>query len=171
MNGAVYLVTLGEETVSVTLRRDGDRLLVRVGDGPEQPASLTRERGTLRTLALGVRRVELLADRTTDGAHVAINGLTYAARVVDEARARLAGMAGAAGNAGVKRALKAPMPGLVVNVLCQPGDLVARGQPLVVLQAMKMENELSVPHEGVVKSVSVQPGETVDQNQVLVTLE
>ena len=63
------------------------------------------------------------------------------------------------------------MPGLVVKVLCQAGDEVAAGQPLVVLQAMKMENELSLSRGGTVGQVSAQAGQTVEQGQVLVVVE
>jgi biotin carboxyl carrier protein len=71
----------------------------------------------------------------------------------------------------VRRELKAPMPGLVVKVLCEPGQHVEPGQALVVLQAMKMENELSLPRGGTVTSVSAEPGRTVDQGAVLVVVE
>jgi biotin carboxyl carrier protein len=63
------------------------------------------------------------------------------------------------------------MPGLVVRVLCAAGDAVEAGQPLVVLQAMKMENELSLPRGGHVSTVSTAPGQTVEQGQVLVVVE
>ena len=64
-----------------------------------------------------------------------------------------------------------PMPGLLVRVLCQPGDTVEPGQPLVVLQAMKMENELSLPRGGTVKSIGVAPGQSIEQGQVLLIVE
>jgi biotin carboxyl carrier protein len=56
-------------------------------------------------------------------------------------------------------------------VLCQAGDAVEAGQPLVVLQAMKMENELSLPRGGTIKSIGVEPGQSVEQGQVLVVVE
>jgi biotin carboxyl carrier protein len=63
------------------------------------------------------------------------------------------------------------MPGLVVKVLCEPGQQVEAGQALVVLQAMKMENELSLARAGTVKEVPAQPGQTVDQGAILVVVE
>jgi biotin carboxyl carrier protein len=97
--------------------------------------------------------------------------LGYRAEVVDEAHARLARVVGGAGAQNQRRELKAPMPGLVVKVLCEPGQQVKPGQALVVLQAMKMENELSLPRAGTIKQVSAEPGQTVDQGQVLVVVE
>lgn len=165
-----YQVSIGERTLKVTLRREGDTLYARIGRGAEMPVRLEAAEGTLTTLVAGDRRVELLVQRTADATLIALNGVQFQADVVDEARARLANVAGAA-HGGAKLQLKAPMPGLVVKVLCQPGDTVTKGQPLVVLQAMKMENELSLPGDGTITSVHVQAGQTVEQNAVLVTVE
>jgi biotin carboxyl carrier protein len=63
------------------------------------------------------------------------------------------------------------MPGLVVRVNVEPGRAVTAGESLVVLQAMKMENELASPRDGTVKAVAVEPGQAVEQGQVLVELE
>ena len=63
------------------------------------------------------------------------------------------------------------MPGLLVRLLCAVGDEVASGQPLAVLQAMKMENELSLPRGGRVAEVRALAGQTVEQGQVLVVVE
>jgi biotin carboxyl carrier protein len=166
-----YQVTIGDATLLVVLRREGSQVLARVGDGPERPVHLSTVQGALRSLELGAQRVELLAERTPEAIHLAIEGVQYRAEVVDEARARLARLVGAGGTLHARRELKAPMPGLVVKVLCQPGDAVGKGQPLLVLHAMKMENELSLPQEGTVKSVGVRAGQTVEQGQVLVVVE
>jgi biotin carboxyl carrier protein len=63
------------------------------------------------------------------------------------------------------------MPGLVLRVQVEPGQRVAEGGGLVVLEAMKMENELKSPATGVVKAVRVSPGEAVEKGQVLVEFE
>jgi biotin carboxyl carrier protein len=62
------------------------------------------------------------------------------------------------------------MPGLVVNVLVQPGDIVTQNQTVVVLEAMKMENDLPAPVAGMVKEVRVSKGQTVDQGEVLIVI-
>lgn len=171
MPARTYQVTIGQQAVLVTLRRDDGRLYVRVGEGEERPVELTTVRQTLRGVALGASRAELLAERAADAVLVAVHGLQYRAEVQDEARARLARVAAAGHTGHARRELKAPMPGLVVAVLGQVGAAVQAGQPLVVLQAMKMENELSLPHAGTIKAAPVQPGQTVEQGQVLVVLE
>ena len=67
--------------------------------------------------------------------------------------------------------LNAPMPGLVLEIKIVPGDSIKKGDPVVVLEAMKMENVLKAEGEGVVKSINCAKGEAVEKNQVLVEFE
>ena len=68
-------------------------------------------------------------------------------------------------------AVKAPIPGLVVKVLTDVEEEVEEGQPLVILEAMKMENELRSPKAGIVKKVDAVAGQRVEQNAILIVLE
>jgi len=67
--------------------------------------------------------------------------------------------------------LKAPMPGLVLEFRVSPGDVVNEGDPLVVLEAMKMENILKSPGTATVKAIEVSKGDAIEKNQVLITFE
>lgn len=67
--------------------------------------------------------------------------------------------------------IKAPMPGLILEVNVEEGSEVTEGDYLLVLEAMKMENTLTAPRDGVVKSVTVKKGDTVDKNQLLIEME
>jgi len=69
-----------------------------------------------------------------------------------------------------KRAVKAPLPGVVLSVRCQPGETVAAGRVLLTLEAMKMENEITAPAAGLVKRIMVREGQTVEHGQILVEL-
>jgi biotin carboxyl carrier protein len=62
------------------------------------------------------------------------------------------------------------MPGLIVNVPVQVGDAVTKGQTVVILESMKMENELKAPRDGVIARVECAKGDSVEQNKVLVTI-
>ena len=170
MPDSTYQVTLGEQVVRVRLRKHGDDLFARLDDGEERPVSLVHVRGALYSLTLGARRFEFLGTVTDGEVSLAINGTEYRAEVVDEARARLASVAGASATHH-RRELRAPMPGLLVKVLVQSGDTVEGNQPLAVLQAMKMENELLLPRGGTVVAVNVEAGQTVEQGQVLIIVE
>jgi biotin carboxyl carrier protein len=77
----------------------------------------------------------------------------------------------ATGPAGGEQRVVAPMPGRIVKVLVGPGDEVAARQGVVVVEAMKMENELRAPRPGRVREVSVSPGASVEAGRVLVVLE
>ena len=96
---------------------------------------------------------------------VGIGGRQVRARVSDGRRRRAA-----ASQAGGDHAVAAPMPGRVVRVLVEPGDRVAAGQGLAVVEAMKMENEVAAPAAGVVSDVRAAPGDSVEAGAVLVTL-
>ncbi|WP_457750853.1 biotin/lipoyl-containing protein, partial [Thermococcus sp.] len=65
----------------------------------------------------------------------------------------------------------APMPGKILRILVKEGDEVKTGQGLLVLEAMKMENEVSSPKDGIVKRILVTEGDTVDSGQALIELE
>lgn len=67
--------------------------------------------------------------------------------------------------------IKAPMPGLILDVNIAEGDEVKEGDHLLVLEAMKMENTLTAPRDGVVKHVSVKKGQTVEKNQLLIEMD
>lgn len=89
---------------------------------------------------------------------------------IQKSRPRIGGKRSAAQAAkGAK--VRPPMPGRVVNVDVKVGDHVKKGQPMLVLEAMKMQNEVSAPTEGLVKAVHVKPGQTVDAQSILVEIE
>jgi biotin carboxyl carrier protein len=102
---------------------------------------------------------------------VRVSGRAISARVVDPRAARRRGRdQSAAGSSGAKRVV-APMPGRVVKVLVKPGERVAARQGLVVVEAMKMENELRASGDAVVRDVCVTEGASVEAGAVLVLLE
>jgi biotin carboxyl carrier protein len=92
-------------------------------------------------------------------------------QIQDERAAALARFGGGVARAHGQERISAPMPGLVVGVNVSPGQIVRAGDSLVILQAMKMENELASPRDGIVASIAVQAGQAVEQGQTLVELE
>jgi biotin carboxyl carrier protein len=100
---------------------------------------------------------------------VTVGARTFTIRLRDERTQALERLAGGARHAG-DAVIRAPMPGLVSNVLAAEGQTVERGQAVVVLEAMKMENDLPTPRPGVVKSVLVTKGQTVNQGDTLVVV-
>ncbi|HEX9037824.1 MAG TPA: biotin/lipoyl-containing protein [Ktedonobacterales bacterium] len=100
---------------------------------------------------------------------VTVGGHTHTMRLRDERSRALQQLTGGGHHSG-DAAIRAPMPGLVSRVLAEEGQSVARGQAVVILEAMKMENDLATPRAGVVKSMRVKNGQTVNQGDTLVVI-
>jgi biotin carboxyl carrier protein len=105
-----------------------------------------------------------------DGWQVLLRGRLYPAQIEDERERRLRAAAGAAVAETGEFQLRAPMPGLVVSIPVSPGQAVKRGDVLLILESMKMQNELKSPRDGTVGRIRVKPTESVEQKQTLLTL-
>jgi biotin carboxyl carrier protein len=105
-----------------------------------------------------------------DTLQVLMRGVLYEATVEDEREKRLSKAAGAAAQTG-EFVLRAPMPGLVVKVAVAEGEAVKTAQVLVILESMKMQNELKSPRDGKVLRVQVKAGDSVEQRQILLSVE
>lgn len=159
------------KTYEIEIEDDG---LIRV-DGQEYRADLREIAGlSIYSLLLDNRSVEVhVAEtgRNTFRVMAAGEGYEgYEVQVQDELTARLSKASGGALGAGVDSAVKAPIPGLVVKVTVSAGDHVEAGQSLVILEAMKMENELRAPRSGSIATIHVRAGDSVNQGETLVTL-
>lgn len=163
-----YAVTIDGRTVELAV--DGDQVTI---NGQVHRAELVEVPGTpMRQLLLDGHSVALPMLPGGRGEwELSLAGDQWPAEVVDERTRHIRSLTGnRAGKAGPP-VLKAPMPGLVVRVLVEPGQEVAAGAGLVVLEAMKMENELKAPAPGRIRSVSAQPGQPVEKGAVLVEFE
>ena len=162
-----YHVTVAGRTYQVDL--EGDQVRV---DGVQVEARVTTIPGTpVRHLVLDGRSVALAAQPGEPGWWTLMSqGEAVEVEVVDERTRHIRSLVGAGKAPVAGGTVKAPMPGLVVRVLVEPGHAVTAGAGLVVLEAMKMENELKAPGNGVVATVAVRPGQAVEKGQILVTL-
>jgi len=102
---------------------------------------------------------------------VLLRGRLYPVQVVDEREKRLRAAAGGGVAETGEFHLKAPMPGLVVAVPVSEGQEVKKGQVLLILESMKMQNELKSPRDGVVSKIKVKAGESVEQKQSILSLQ
>jgi biotin carboxyl carrier protein len=167
-----YRVDVGGRVLAIAVIEREDGRYVRIDGGPEQRLEvlLARDDGEL-SLLVGSDVLRGLVGQQGDERTVAFDGHLVAVTVVDERAARLASAAAGGRHRHTETAIRAPMPGLVVAVPVESGQRVVRGTTLVVLSAMKMQNELTAPADGTITDVLVSAGQTVDQNQVLVRLE
>jgi biotin carboxyl carrier protein len=163
-----YVVLVDGKAVEVEV--DGDRITV---DGQTHSATLDVIAGTpLRQLLLDGRPLTLSVEPLGGGRWaLSPRGERWEVEVVDERTRHIRSLAGGADRPRPAEVLKAPMPGMVVRVQVEPGQKVAVGAPLVVLEAMKMENELKAASAGVVKAVRVASGEAVEKGQVLIEFQ
>ena len=123
------------------------------------------------SILIGNRAFDLGVVRDGDDLVVASRGTATRVTLIDMARRSRHTGAGARPLAAGKAQLKAMMPGRVINVLVKVGDEVAHLQGLVVVEAMKMENELKSPKAGKVTEIKVAPGQTVEKGDLLVVVE
>jgi len=163
-----YIVALGDQRVTVDVEPEAVTVT-----GRRVPAALIDVEGTpIRMVTIGDRVHRVVVRRRESKGHYVlwIDGYTYDVEALDERTRTIRDLtAEAAGPTGPKP-LVAPMPGLVVRVLVAAGDVVQAGQGLVVMEAMKMENELRSSGAGRVARVAVAPGSAVEKGAVLIEL-
>jgi biotin carboxyl carrier protein len=107
---------------------------------------------------------------TEDAWQVLLLGQFYQVRVEDEREKRFRKVSPGTARSGVDFILRAPMPGLVISVLVVDDQVVEAGQTLVILESMKMQNELRAPYAGKVTRLRTRAGESVQQKQILLNL-
>ncbi len=144
-----YDVTLDGATVHVDAVTSGPTIYSVIEDGKQFEA--------------------MVDEKGASGFDVMVAGRIFHFEVVDERTRLLAGSA--ASVASGPQIIEAEMPGKVVKVNVAPGDSVSEGQGVVVIEAMKMENEIPSPIEGVVREVAVSAGDTVEAGALLFTID
>jgi len=121
------------------------------------------------SLILDGKSYEAFVYQSEEDWDVLLRGRQYQAKVEDEREKRLRDAGGAATEGGEFH-LKAPMPGLIVAILIEEGQEVKKGQVMLILESMKMQNELKAPRDGVIGRVRVKAGESVEQRQTLLSV-
>jgi biotin carboxyl carrier protein len=163
-----YFVTIAGREIEVDLTGAAP-----VVDGTPVDAHLTALPGTdTRHLLLDGRSYAITATAGSRRGRwqIGVGAERFTADAVDERTRAIREMTGA-GDDVADKTVVAPMPGLVVKVEVEVGQAVKAGQGVIVVEAMKMENELKAPADGVVASIAVQPGQTVDKGATLLVLE
>jgi pyruvate carboxylase subunit B len=163
-----YIVSIAGREIEVEV--DGDRVTV---DGSTCTAALRAIPGTpARQLLMDGRPTALTMRSSGRGQwSLGVGGDRWEAEVIDERSRHIRSLTAGAERQRGPVTLRAPMPGLVLRVLAQAGQEVGVGAGLVVLEAMKMENELKAPAAGIVGAIRVQPGQAVEKGQVLVEFQ
>ena len=110
-------------------------------------------------------------DYTNKTFTIKINGTKHLIRIADQFDLLVKELGFTSTNTQKLKDIKAPMPGLVLEVSVSPGEEIQEGDPLLILEAMKMENVLKATGHGIVKSIAVKKGDAVDKAQLLIEME
>jgi len=159
---AIDVETLGNNRYAVTM--DGEKFEL------ESLVLPTLPQGAVSLLINGHSHSIDITQAEDELIHITINGLPIHVDVADERRMRLRSIAPEHSKEG-KQILCAPMPGKVVRLLAAIGEEVKEGQGVIVVEAMKMENELKSPKDGKLVEIYVQEGVAVEMNAKLLAVE
>lgn len=152
----------------IELLRNGSDCRFRLGDAEERAAHVETPEPGMYSVLLDGMSYDTSVEETPAGLVVVIDGFRFEIEVRDPRRwTRGAGAAGAEG----LQTIVSPMPGKVVRVLIAQGDTVETGQGLIVVEAMKMQNEMKAARAGRVLSITVKEGATVSAGEILATIE
>ena len=163
-----FVATIGDRVETVEVTGTAGRYRLTIGSEVREVDARLTGPGIYSLLIDGVSYVADVADR--DGACVVgVADETYLIRLEEETRYVIRTKGGAAAGAG-PQTLTAPLPGRITHVAVRTGDTVVAGDTLLVIEAMKMENELRAGAPGTVTEVRVSPGQAVNAGDVLVVI-
>lgn len=138
-----------------------------------QKLEVLEERGDRIVVRIG-NKVQELNVRPTDNPKlldVFLNGKHYPVQIKDRTDLLLEEMGMDISVESAATDLKAPMPGLVLNILVAAGDAVSKGDPLLILEAMKMENMIKATTDATIEEIHVSTGNTVEKDQLMITFK
>ena len=154
IEGEEYIIEIGKNHISI-----GDQTYdIDFQDLPE--------RGMI-SLLIDNRSIEAVVEEQDETFEVLIKGELYSVQVQDERTRRLAQARGETAADSGELVIKSPMPGIVIATPVAEGQTIQKGDQIIILESMKMENELRSPRDGVVVRLTVKPGTSVEKDQVL----
>jgi biotin carboxyl carrier protein len=161
-----YVTTINNKKFEVDIRNDGSVWV----NGKKREVDFLALGPALYSIIMDTIQHEVVVEGAEDNVEVLLNGRLYTGTVLDERSQLMKSRRGGLEADSGEVTIRAPMPGLIAAVLCNEGDAVEAGQTLVILESMKMQNELKAPRAGTVQRVSVAANQTVEQRKVLITL-
>ena len=165
-----YVVQLNDQRKKVSLGADG----ASYEDARPASAELSEIEGSpVRMVRIGTQVYRVVVEKQQGRGRYTlwVDGYRFDAEALDERTREIRDQSPASAPPVGPAPVRAPMPGLIVRVNVKVGDKVEAGQGVVVMEAMKMENELRATSAGIVRSVEVSPGTAVEKGAVLVSLE
>lgn len=161
-----YVTIINDQRFEIEIDKDGSLLV----NGEPRVVDFLALDTALFSVIMDNRSYEAVIEEREGSYEVLLGGNLYTGRVLDERALLLATRRGGLDIDSGEISIVAPMPGLIIAVPVEEGQAVQAGQTLVILESMKMQNELRAPRDGVVQRISVEPGQSVEQNKTLITL-
>jgi biotin carboxyl carrier protein len=158
IGGEEYVIEIDEESQVLV---NGERYQIDFQHTPEV---------NVFSLLLNNRSLEGVVEERDDSWQILIRGELYEVQVQDERAYRLAKARGSVTTVTGDAAIDSPMPGIIIDVPVDEGEVVGKGDTVVILESMKMENELRAPRDGIVARIFVQTGASVEKGQPLVVI-
>ena len=167
-----YISKIHDKEYKVNLQeKDGNRVFVEI-DGESVPIQLIEIDGShLYSAMVGNSSFELEIRRNGDSYLINYNGISLESFVEDERLARLKKSLGHSVTNVLEKKIKAPMPGLIVAIEVERGQKIKRGDSLLIIEAMKMENEVKALFDATVKEIKVEEKQAVEKDQILILFE
>jgi biotin carboxyl carrier protein len=170
MTRYVALLEGGKREVGIRVEQEAPGIYRVEIDGRVYRVDAFRHDHHTMSLLVGTESYSVQLDHRAAAARVGIRGNQYPVEVLDERRLRMRRAAGRSSLKG-RQTISAPMPGKVVKVLAAAGEAVREGQGVVVVEAMKMENEMKSPKDGRIVELHVKEGQAVDGGERLAVIE
>ena len=162
-----YVASLGDQEIEIEINGE-DEIIV---DGLKYAIDFRSIAGQpIYSLLIDGRSYEALVQPSDQGLEVLLQGQLFLISVDDERQRRLRQTTGPLLADRGEFHLKSPMPGLIISVKVREGQKVSKGDRLITLESMKMQNELKSPRDGIIRSLRIKSGDNVEQNQVLLTV-
>ncbi|MCL4253115.1 MAG: acetyl-CoA carboxylase biotin carboxyl carrier protein subunit [Anaerolineae bacterium] len=159
-----YITTINDKQYEIEIDAQGN---IKV-NGEARSVDFLALDETLYSVITDKRSLQVVIEEDNSNYNIEVEGRMFEGHVLDERAMLLSQRRGGVG--GGSGELKSPMPGLIVGVTVEIGQAVFKGQTVVILESMKMQNELKAPVDGVVQTISVQKGQTVDKGALLVII-
>jgi biotin carboxyl carrier protein len=166
-----YMVKIGEKIYTISIDPATHPPQIKIDGSPVASSFSTRSNNSEIQLLIDNRSYDVEVVKQNGNFNVFIYGREYTLYAEDERLARIREVAGMGAGGVSEKELQAPMPGLVTKILKEVGNEVKKGDSVVIVEAMKMENELKAPLDGIIKDIKIKEGQSIDKNAVLVVFE
>ena len=166
-----YLVQIEGKSYQVDIREVDGEIRVELDGEPVQADSVYVKGRSFASFLFNHKSFDLQFSKNKEKVSVFRGGREYECVLEDERSGRLKRLGALKVDTKKEQELRSPMPGLITTIQVKEGDTVVTGQGVVIVEAMKMENELKAKHDGKVKAIKVKKHQPVDKDQLLIVFE